>query len=246
MTFLKHIACPFCGSSDANALYKGGSSFCFSCRRSQKGTISPYLLKEDEKQDNLALPDDACSDYPEHVLNWVFKYEVTIDELLRHGVVYSAYRDQLIYVWRDGQGKEEQVVLWQARNFSKEAKQKCYTKGTPNDVLPIYYGGDHAVQCLAIVEDPISAIKAARHCKAVLCVLGSDLPLDKLKRLERVLGPFLGLSRVVVWLDGNMYHKAQRIAERLQMLGVDARAVYTEDDPKECTDETIMEMVEPR
>lgn len=30
-TFIRHIACPSCGSSDANSLYSDGHSFCFAC-----------------------------------------------------------------------------------------------------------------------------------------------------------------------------------------------------------------------
>ena len=33
-TFIKHVNCDGCGSSDANAVYSDGSTFCFSCRKS--------------------------------------------------------------------------------------------------------------------------------------------------------------------------------------------------------------------
>ena len=29
---VKHMACPKCNSSDANALYEDGHSYCFSCK----------------------------------------------------------------------------------------------------------------------------------------------------------------------------------------------------------------------
>lgn len=252
-SFIKHIACPKCGSSDANALYADGGTFCWSCRTPKKGTISPYAITKNEKA-SLALPDDSSCEYPPHVLDWVFQYGLSIEELIIHDVVYSKYRDQLVFSWYD-QSKDI-PSLWQARNFSKEAKQKCFTQGTPNEVLPLYqhvvgnkWNSCFPAPCLVIVEDPISAIKVSRHCKAVLPILGSDLPPTKLKRIADVLGPFLGLGtdavppRVVVWLDGNMFHKAQKIAQRLEMLGVKATAVYTEDDPKACDDVTIVKML---
>lgn len=37
-TFLKHIPCDNCGSSDANSLYSDGHSFCFSCNTHKKET----------------------------------------------------------------------------------------------------------------------------------------------------------------------------------------------------------------
>ena len=30
--FIRHEACPHCGSSDANALYSNGNHYCFSCQ----------------------------------------------------------------------------------------------------------------------------------------------------------------------------------------------------------------------
>ncbi len=90
-----------------------------------------------------------------------------------------------------------------------------------------------------VVEDPISAMKVARHTDFAMPALGSDLSMNKLARLARLPG----LSKVVVWLDGNMYPKAQRMAERLKHLGLEARAVYTEDDPKACSDSKIQEML---
>jgi hypothetical protein len=78
----------------------------------------------------------------------------------------------------------------------------------------------------------LSAIKIARQSDA-MPALSSDLPMKKLNRLARLYGAFL------IWLDGDMYHKAQRIARRLQLLGCEAKAVYTELDPKCYDDATI-------
>jgi hypothetical protein len=234
---MAHTAClnPQCGSSDARFVYKDGSSFCFSCRKSWRGAWNPYAYTEDTpKQTGLPLPDDASHDFPEHVVAWVARYGITIEELIKHGCFYSASWDQLIYTWKDGEGR---VVLWQGRNFRPTAKTKCFTQGEPDSVLPLY-GGMGAAQSLVIVEDPVSAMKLARYGLS-MPALGSDLSPNKLARVARLPG----LERVVVWLDGNMYPKAQRMAQRFQMLGVEARAVYTEDDPKACSDAVLQEMI---
>jgi twinkle protein len=43
-TFLKHIPCENCGSSDANSLYSDGHTFCFSCNtHTQNGGTSDYV-----------------------------------------------------------------------------------------------------------------------------------------------------------------------------------------------------------
>jgi len=82
---------------------------------------------------------------------------------------------------------------------------------------------------LVLTEDCLSAIKIARQSDAMPC-LTSTLSPTKLNRLVRLYGAF------VVWLDGNMFDKAQAMARQLQVLGANARAVYTPLDPK-CYDD---------
>lgn len=89
---------------------------------------------------------------------------------------------------------------------------------------------------MVITEDCLSAIKVARQSDA-MPALSSDLSRDKLKRLARLYGRFL------VWLDGDMYPKAQRMARRLEYLGCEAKAVYTPLDPKCYDDETIRKIL---
>jgi len=227
-----HKPCLKCSSSDARYVYEDGSSYCFSCRTSFRGTVSPYTLPAKEKT-STALPDDCSHDFPEHILKWVGQYDISVAELIKNNVYYSAKRNQLIYSWQDDKGN---TILWQARNFSPEAKSKCYTCGVPEDVLPLYGHQAGLIDRLVVVEDPVSAIKAARFGASMPC-LGSDLSPNKLKRLQSVLGAFLRPSgKVVFWMDGNMFHKAQKMAQRMQLLGMDAVAVYTEEDPKACVE----------
>lgn len=231
-SFLKHVNCTKCGSSDAKALYEGGSSFCFSCRTSGKPSTSPYLFHYEEGLENVSLPNDAAFNYSPTCLAWVSKYGISVSELVANKVYWSNEKQQLIFTFWGNPGE---LLCWQARNFGAWAKTKYYTRGKPEHLLPIFFPSANATAPLVVVEDCISAIKISRYT-ASMPVLGSDLSPAKLKRLASVLEASRG---IVVWLDGNMYHKAQRIASRLQMLGVEARAVYTELDPKEYTDEEI-------
>lgn len=251
MAFIRHTSCDKCGSSDARAVYTGGSSFCFSCRRNGKPTSSPYLLEETPDDDEIArLPHDANFSYSPACVAWVSKYDVSIEELIKHKVYWSEERQQLIYTfWENSPGVGE-LLFWQARNFGSWAKTKYYTKGSPDSCLPFYLRRSTEMEHgkvnggLVIVEDCLSAIKIARQVSS-MPVLGSDLSMVKIKRLTSVLEASGG---IVVWLDGNMFHHAQKIAQRLQMLGVEARAVYTELDPKEYSDteiKRVLEVVDP-
>lgn len=231
-SFLKHTSCTICGSSDARALYDGGSWYCFSCGRSGRdfSAFLPGNLTDGGscgrgvERSILTLPDDISTDYSEEVLSWVFKYNVRVEELLKHNVKYSQWRNQLIFTWYS---EDNELLGYQARNFHPSAKQKYFTQGSINDLIPTYYYRDAHLptDCLVLVEDCLSAIKIARLSDAMPC-LSSDLPRDKLKRLARLY------KRFKVWLDSDMYHKAQRIAKRLQLLGCEADVIWTQDDPK--------------
>jgi hypothetical protein len=165
-------------------------------------------------------------------LEWVSKYGLSTNELIERRVLWSDFRQQLIFTWYD---QSDNLLLWQARNFKPGAK-KYFTRGVPDECLPVYYHSSPTEgQSLVIVEDCISAIKIARISDS-MPVLGSDINRDKLSRLRAYYGPS---CRVVVWLDGNMYHKAQRMAQRMNLLGMNASAVYTELDPKCYTIEEI-------
>jgi hypothetical protein len=238
--YLYHGPCPQCGSKDNRAFYSTGSSYCFGCRHYFPSKTSPYLVdrKVNDPDDVPPLPDDADRSLGYQSVQWAGKYGLSTEELLTRGCLWSERKQQLIFPWYDDTGR---LILWQSRNFSPLAKSKALTYGKSKDVLPIYPGPGASESripagTLAIVEDPISAIKTARYVDSMPC-LGSDIPTGKITRLAR----FYGLARV--WLDGNMYPNAQRIARRLEMLGVETKAVWTDKDPKEHSDKEILDIL---
>lgn len=241
--FKYHTSCPNCGSSDARAVYQGGSSWCFSCHSFKRGEINAELFRNKESSKKVqALPDDLGKSYSPEVVAWAKTYSIEVPELIRRGVCYSERQLRLYFIWRDG---EEKTIAWQARNFSGKGP-KYSSSGSLEAVYPIYCsednqrsvesGGKHGLPVLrrsdgilVLVEDCMSAIKIARQSDAMPC-LTSSLSPTKLNRLVRLYDTF------VVWLDGNMFPNAQKMARQLQMLGADARAVYTPLDPK-CYDD---------
>jgi len=163
--FLKHTACPVCGSSDALAHYEDGSTYCFSHGRSTKqASISPFVTASRQQEDAEmlrfpVLPEDATQDYPIQALAWTKKYEIGVELLLRNKVYYSGARNQVIFSFVDGEGK---VLAYQARNLSPLSKAKRYfTQGDINSLLPIYRGPVSNTRKLVLVEDCLSAIKVA-------------------------------------------------------------------------------------
>lgn len=208
--------------------------------------------------------------FSERVVRWINQYpESSVEELIRRRVTtVQGNPDSLLFQWFSEQGFP---VLQQVRYFPPHPKRKYITYGKPVEVLPIYYAGqqnnnfsrrprenlptnagmetssrgnalqpkaswNQSTRKLVIVEDALSAIKMAHSVDSMPC-LGSDIPLSKITALSRFY------EEIMVWLDGNMFHKAVKMAERFSLLGLTARAVYTELDPKCYTHEQMREFV---
>lgn len=88
---------------------------------------------------------------------------------------------------------------------------------------------------LVVVEDPVSAIRVAEAVSDAMPLLGSHLAT---KRLNAVAGLY---SSVVFWLDSNKLKESRAMAERAKLIGMTARTIYTELDPKCYTNEQIKE-----
>ncbi len=240
--FLKHIGCDRCGSSDAKAVYSDGSSFCFSCRKPTGTKVSPYILTEQPTEERKAvLPSDITQNYPAHAVAWCNKYEISVEQMLQNNMVYSPYRDQLIFTFYDD---SKNLLAYQARNLNAVSKAKrYYTCGDVNELLPIYpcrfpLSGNSNPRHLVLVEDCLSAIKIASiGCEANTEALGADsMPLlgsgisrTKLTRLR----PFYDV--LDVFLDPDMWHKSLSIVKQAQLLGFKARPIQSDRDPKEHT-----------
>ena len=255
--FLKHIGCDKCGSSDGKAIYSDGGSFCFVCRSTGNAKISPYVSQNARQQDDAEMlikavryPSDATKHYSEGALAWCKKYEITVEQLLKETIYYSAARDQLIF----GFEAEGRLIAYQARNLNAVSKAKrYYTCGDVNNLLPIYpcrfplSGSINEPQTslinarrLVLVEDCLSAIKTS-YVEGLYAVamplLGSGINLCKLTQLKRFY------EILDVFLDPDMWHKSLGIVKQAQLLGFQARAVQSDRDPKEHSTDDLRKLL---
>lgn len=245
--FLKHIGCDRCGSSDAKAVYDDGSSFCFSCRKPTSSKVSGYVSKVLEQEtpslseSKVSLPSDATTNYSKEAVDWCAKYDITVEQMLQNGMVFSAHRSQLLFTWYD---ENKELLAYQARNLNPVSKSKRYfTCGDVNELLPIYHcryplpDGVNSRR-LVLVEDCLSAIKVsytnmsdATSEKPSGCdsmpLLGSGISRTKLSRLKHLYGA------LNVFLDPDMWHKSLNIVKQAQLLGFQARPIQSDRDPKE-------------
>lgn len=250
--FLSHTSCPVCPSSDAYALYSGGSGYCFSCGHYRPGSGSPYLSIRkispvEEEKPMLDVPADSGFEYSPSVVDWALLYGVSINTLIENNVLYSPSRSQLIFTFYKENEKNFLVspggstdafgkpVLWQARNFAggggKEVP-KYFTQGEKEKLLPVFRNfSDNgvAIRDVVVVEDCISALKMASVGAIGMPCLGSTIGVEKITRLRAA---FPRSTRFFVWLDSNMYNKAQQISQRLKLVGAQSVCVWTEQDPK--------------
>lgn len=235
--FIKHSPCPSCGSRDNLAVYDDGSKWCFGCHYyippKHVSVASLGKVKNTLDTTCLPLPDDADIAFSEQAMEWLGQYGLSTTEIIRHNIVYSKSYDQIIYKFLDGEGR---VIAWQARNLQKDRK-KYFTSGELNSLLPVYRCSSPTFKdTVVLVEDCVSAIKISPLSDSMPC-LGSGVPRAKINRVARLYGT------VLVWLDGNMYPNAVKIAKQFQLLGCKAEPIYTELDPKEYSRDKIYEII---
>lgn len=95
--------------------------------------------------------------------------------------------------------------------------------------------GQHDNHQVVVTEDALSAAKVSRHTHA-WPALGTQFQLHKLVYLQK-----RGFQEVVVWLDADKWREGREICEKAQWMGLSARAIYSEHDPKSYSDEQILE-----
>lgn len=253
-SFVQHESCPRCGSRDNLGRYSDGSGWCFGCHlfipvRNSGAIHDVHTQSEHSEHDFLRLPPDACKDFPEQVVSWLRKYDISVEEALKWGWLYSPWYNQLIfpfygthrYSGTEGEPGDTDLLLYQARNFDqgRASKRKYYNQGSPADVLPIFTVGGNQFSSLekhqrrlVVVEDCVSAAKIARQSDA-MPLLGSYLPARKITALKRLY------DGLVVWLDADKYKEACNISDLCKWIGMSTKVIFTELDPKEYSDEEI-------
>lgn len=201
----------------------------------EKDKVSANTRLNDSEQ----LTKEFTKDLSKETVDWLGKYDIGVGEALQREVYSLPSRQQSIFLLErfllgHSRSISEAGVYFQARNHHPNSKQRYYTKGSVEDILPIYFYGEGYTKSLVLVEDCLSAIKIARQCDA-MPLLGSGISNLKLSRLK----PFYGF--LDVWLDADMLAKARTIKQRAEMIGFKSRVIYSPKDPKEYSNEEITE-----
>lgn len=228
---LEQGACTNCTSSDAFTIYDDGHCKCFSCGHFiPPNRISVMAQSKEKKSHVICLPADSSSDLPVFTLEWLNKYDITLQEAREHRFVWSDKEQLLLFPIY---GNDSTLRFWQGRYFGKEKKPKYNSRGMPKDLLHIISEekGDEII----LTEDLISAIKVGRQFPA-MPIWGSFISIDQFKRL------FLRFTKVGIWLDSDKLKEALKYASIGSQIG-NTRVIYSELDPKCYSDNEIRRYV---
>ena len=119
--FIRHEACPHCGSSDANALYSTGKHYCFSCQ-----TLTPA----DNQTEALAMLETSDTIFLDLEYKELQKRKITQKTCEFFGYGLSKYRGQTVQVanYRDRAGDlKAQKVRFPNKDFSVVGDLKAVT-----------------------------------------------------------------------------------------------------------------------
>lgn len=245
---VRNTACPECGSRDNLGEYSDGSAWCWGCNvyipptradrlQSLQQLLEPIRSVDDE--DEPVLTTSGTTNFSPEAVQWLVRYDLTIPELLQHGTRFNERTNQLIFHLFDREGK---LRCTQARNFSRTAKSKYTNVGDKTTTFPLYQANrsstEERVRLVILTEDILSAVKVSRQFDS-FPLLGTSITKNTLQQLV-----MMGYQQIIVWLDRDKWRAAIEIAETAKWLGVSARAIYTELDPKEFSNETIKRYIE--
>ena len=248
--------CPACAkkgkdrSEDNLGRYEDGHAWCYSCGYREGSNVEELLRKAVERRDDIAqvaakvksplinskitLPSDSTKTIDSQALCWLDKYGIIRDEIIDNEIQWSPFNKWLIFPIR---GTGDVLLGYQARNFHQNDQRKWFTQGDLGAVTHILGEEKHIDSSdVVLVEDLVSAIRVARYAKA-MPLFGAYINVLRLERLRHIT------NSAIIWLDANKFVESIAYANRCQMIGMKARAVFTEVDPKDCTDKRIQEVI---
>lgn len=239
MTYVRHEPCEHCGSRDNKAVYTD-HSYCFGCGYIEHFGARRPTTERTESRSFVALPEDIAPRIPAVADQWIKKYDLTLRELYDNRVVWSEYRQLLIFPYFDDKGH---LWGWQGRYFGNDPKHPKWTgKGAFKEQIKIH--GD-LTRCkesgIIIVEDIISTIKLSRIYNTT-CLYGSYIDINKYCNIYNIYKP----SKYIIWLDKDKEKESRLFSLQFNKLGIPSEVVSTERDPKEYNTLEIKEIIESK
>lgn len=237
--------CPKCAAKgkdtrgDNLAIYSDGHKWCFACQYHEPSDHIKLLeaaisekVKE-KKETRVSLPATASKTIDHEGLNWLAKYGIMREEIIDNDIRWCPIRKALIFPIRDAMGR---LLGYQRRNFDPSWKQKWLYCGEWNEHLHIIGSVKNSDKPIVIVEDIVSAIKVGRHARG-LCIFGSHVRTSTILRVRWLT------KLLIFWLDADKYLESIKQAKRAQIVNLPTHVIHTEKDPKEYSDDEILNLI---
>jgi hypothetical protein len=233
---VKHTQCPECAkhgrdrSSDNLAVYSDGGKFCFSCGYFETGNGFSRLREDHQRSaEEITIPSDCTPANGGRAREFLSRYGITEFDIAINNILWSEYWQRIIFPYII----DDQLVAWQGRYLGTEKKAKWFTKGKIDEVS--YTVGNPNGKSLVLVEDILSAIKIS-HSPSYLSMplFGSHISQRRLLTIKRFYG-----MEVIIWLDNDKKMESVKFVNSARQLGLIARTVITEKDPKEYSRQEI-------
>jgi len=238
---LKQVQCPSCAEQgkdrkgDNLSVYSDGHEWCYSCGYwTGPDGVKRFLSNQEVTvKHTVYLPPDCDVSYPKNALAWVESYELTRNDLLANGVLWSPRLQRLIFPIYG----EEALIAWQGRWFGQGNDVKWFGKGNLQATCNIL---GRSSDTLVLTEDVISAIKVSRFVQA-MPIYGSHIGHVRFKRLRQLFGY---KHKVVIWLDKDKQWSATKERRTGDIAGLNTGIIITNLDPKEISYEGIKETLQ--
>ena len=234
--FVRFSPCPKCGSRNNLGMYDDGSAWCFGCHYYEKRSADKFVPKADEDEE-VDIQGDSfgkeLNDFsPGEVLtNVLGSTRITVPELLRAGAK-STTTDTLAFTYYTPEGTPTCIQV-RDYNSNRKAGAKYLNRGSTEHAFPLYhYHPDD--RRVVITEDTLSALKVARVTNS-FSALGTHIQTHKLVQLRS-----RGFQTVFVWLDKDKWREGREICEKAQWIGLSARAIISDLDPKYYSETEIL------
>lgn len=177
------------------------------------------------------LPDDLSQDYPEDVIKFISKYQITVEEIIKNAYYFSRRTGRLWRIFHTGSNQHLRECL-RGSISAAEARRIYVALSGPKSLFFgnkeetfAYSGTERPSKQLVFTEDSLSAIKVGRVTHA-LPLFGTSISMSKIGKVAD------NYSEFVVWLDRDKFREAWEIAIKFKWLNKSTKVILTPLDPK--------------
>lgn len=234
--FVKHEPCPKCGSKDNLARYDNGSAYCFGCKYIEGSTSGNKVNRSQYASSSVVLPTNSTTILGEKAIVWLSQYGISVIDTIRAGLQWDSDRQHLIFPFYD---KDNRLCYYTARNFSGVGP-KYLGRGSSGEAVSVYQKDKTKPSTqLAITEDSLSAIKISLTGIDAIPALGVNFQTNRILEMSN-----RGYQKLFVWLDSDKWKEGLDIANRAKWIGMEAKTIRTDEDPKCYTFDSILERLQ--